>query len=64
MNTEVNKPAASVILPVYNAGKYLDEAIESILAQTFTDFGARHVGQHLPQHCMQTPAALFLGNPR
>jgi len=38
MNIEVKKPAASVIFPVYNAGKYLDEAIESILAQTFTDF--------------------------
>ena len=28
----------SVILPVYNAEKYLNEAIESILKQTYTDF--------------------------
>lgn len=31
-------PAASVILCVYNGRKYIDLAIESILAQTFTDF--------------------------
>ncbi|KAF3983690.1 MAG: glycosyltransferase [Methylococcales symbiont of Hymedesmia sp. n. MRB-2018] len=28
----------SVLMPVYNAEKYLDEAIQSILNQTFTDF--------------------------
>lgn len=31
-------PIISVILPVYNAEKYLDEAIQSILDQTFKDF--------------------------
>ncbi len=31
-------PRISVLLPVYNAGKYLVEAIDSVLAQTFTDF--------------------------
>lgn len=28
----------SVVMPVYNAGKYLRSAMESVLAQTFTDF--------------------------
>ncbi|MCY3779182.1 MAG: glycosyltransferase family 2 protein [Chloroflexi bacterium] len=34
----VLSPQLSVIMPVYNGEKYLAEAIESILAQTFTDF--------------------------
>ena len=31
-------PAVSVILPAYNVEEYIDEAVQSILAQTFTDF--------------------------
>ena len=33
-----NRIPFSVVLPVYNAEKYLKEAIESVLTQTFTDF--------------------------
>lgn len=33
-----NNPLVSVIMPVYNAGEFLREAIDSILAQTFKDF--------------------------
>ena len=31
-------PAVTVLMPVYNAEKYLHEAIESVLKQTFIDF--------------------------
>ena len=31
-------PAVSVILPASNAEKYVAEAVESILSQTYTDF--------------------------
>ena len=34
----VKPPKISVILPVYNAEKYIEEAIESIIEQSFTDF--------------------------
>ncbi|MBA7489541.1 hypothetical protein ES702_00075 [subsurface metagenome] len=33
-----NNPKITVVMPVYNGEKYLKEAIESILNQTFTDF--------------------------
>lgn len=32
------RPRVTVLMPVYNAERYLREAIDSILAQTFTDF--------------------------
>lgn len=31
-------PTVSVVMPVYNAQEYLNEAVESVLAQTFNDF--------------------------
>ena len=34
----MNNPQISVIVPVYNAEKWLRRCVDSILAQTFTDF--------------------------
>ena len=31
-------PKVSIVVPVYNTAPYLRQAIDSILAQTFTDF--------------------------
>jgi len=37
----IKSPKVTVLMPVYNGEKYLDEAIESILNQDFTDFEVR-----------------------
>lgn len=38
MNNKNNNLMISVVMPVYNAERYLDEAIQSILTQTYKDF--------------------------
>lgn len=38
MNCNDTVPSISVIVPIYNAEKYLDRCFSSILGQTFTDF--------------------------
>jgi glycosyltransferase involved in cell wall biosynthesis len=34
----INNPKVTVLMPAYNAAKYIAEAITSVLAQSFTDF--------------------------
>ena len=38
MNKEPENPRVTVLLPSYNAERYLGQSVESILHQTFTDF--------------------------
>jgi glycosyltransferase involved in cell wall biosynthesis len=38
MSNYQNKPKISIILPVYNAARFLRESLDSILDQTFSDF--------------------------
>ena len=37
-NSSAGDPQISVLMPVYQAERYLEEAVESILAQSFDDF--------------------------
>ena len=34
----MNNPTVSVVMPAYNHEKFVGEAIESVLGQTYTDF--------------------------
>lgn len=38
LNTQEKIPKISVIIPCFNAGAYIDEAVNSVLSQTFQDF--------------------------
>ena len=49
--TESGKPEISIIVPVYQVEKYLSECIDSILAQTFTDFELILVDDGSPDNC-------------
>ncbi|MFR9068606.1 MAG: glycosyltransferase family 2 protein [Faecalibacterium prausnitzii] len=44
-------PEISIIVPVYKVEKYLNECIDSILAQTFTDFELILVDDGSPDNC-------------
>ncbi|MCI5606734.1 MAG: glycosyltransferase [Treponema sp.] len=44
-------PKISIIVPVYNVEKYLKRCIDSILAQTFTDFECILIDDGSPDNC-------------
>ena len=46
-----NRPEISVIVPVYRVEKYLNDCIDSILAQTFADFELILVDDGTPDSC-------------
>ena len=45
------KPKISVIVPIYNVEKYLRRCLDSLLAQTFTDWNAICVNDGSPDKC-------------
>ena len=45
------KPLLSIIVPVYDVERYLQKCIDSILAQTFTDFELILVDDGSPDNC-------------
>lgn len=51
MNVYNDKPLISIIVPVYNAEKYLEECINSILAQKFVNFELLLIDDCSPDKC-------------
>ncbi len=47
----MKNPAVSVIVPVYNVEPYLARCLDSILAQTFTDFELLLIDDGSPDRC-------------
>jgi glycosyltransferase involved in cell wall biosynthesis len=63
MDTNV-APAVSVVLPVYNAAAYLKEAINSMLAQTFTSFELILLNDGSTDDCAEIVARYAEKDPR
>lgn len=65
-------PAISVIMPLYNARPYLDEAVESVLGQTFADLELLIVDDHgtdgsveiARRYAARDPRVRLLSTPR
>ena len=53
MENAEKMPELSIIVPIYKVEKYLDECIQSILGQTFTDFELILVDDGSPDACPQ-----------
>lgn len=59
----LHTPRVSVLIPTYNYGHFLDEAIGSVLTQTFTDFELIIVDNCSTDHTQQVVAP-YLGDDR
>jgi glycosyltransferase involved in cell wall biosynthesis len=59
-----HKPKLSVIVPIYNVEAYLHRCIDSVLAQTFTDFELILVDDGSPDNCGAICDAYALKDPR
>lgn len=58
------KPTVSVIIPCYNGAEYLAEAVDSVLAQTFTDLECLIVDDGSTDHTRQVGEKLAEKDPR
>lgn len=50
LNVNMHTPRVSILMPIYNVEKYLREAMDSMLSQTFTDFELICLDDCSPDH--------------
>jgi glycosyltransferase involved in cell wall biosynthesis len=58
------RPVVSIIVPCYNGAQYLEEAVESALAQTFTDLECIIVDDGSTDNSRQVSESLMRRDPR
>ena len=58
------EPLISVVIPIYNAGRYLEQAMQSVLEQTFGDFEVIAVDDGSTDETPQLLAAMALRDRR
>lgn len=63
MSTEQNHPLVSVVIPCYNQDEYLQAALASVLAQSFTDWEAVVVNDGSTDDTVETAEAFFAKFP-
>ena len=56
----MHSPKISVIIPVYNAEKYIRKCLDSIINQTFTDFEVLIIDQVLFAMNIQIMIGVFM----
>ncbi len=52
--SKTTEPLVSVLIPVYNTGKYLRPSVESILSQTYSNLEIIMIDDGSTDHCMDT----------
>jgi glycosyltransferase involved in cell wall biosynthesis len=57
----VKGPKVSVVIPMYNAAAYLQECLDSVLAQTFRNFEVICVDDGSPDNCAEIIQACDFG---
>src|SRR5207248_3091042 len=58
------RPGVSVVVPCFDYGRYLEEAVESVLAQSFTDFEVIVVNDGSTDDSLEVAERLAARDPR
>lgn len=63
VSPDANQPTVSILIPANNAGRFIEETLVSVLAQTFTDFECLVINDGSTDHTAEV-VERFLADPR